>query len=130
MVILLLIILLIVVGSKVIYKDNFAVISGDITVIASDNPGTSFKETRLENIEYPEGFNKSNCALVSFSSNRNTNSNKYYTCDSNIGNNSVSFVTGNLPRYVNLSDKITLCFYNWGGSNLIIHYELVLMKID
>lgn len=108
---------------------NVAILSGQVTVKKSDSPGSAWKETRVENINYPTGFNKSNCVLISFSSNRTTNSNKYYTSDSNIAGASVGMVTGNIPRYANLSDKITLCFNNWGSSNLTIHYELVLMKI-
>lgn len=50
--ILLLIILLIVIGSKVVYKDNFAVLSGTI-------------KNGNANINYPEGFNNSNCVVVS-----------------------------------------------------------------
>ena len=113
-----------------IYKDNFAILTGEITLTKSYNPGTSFKETRKENIEYPNGFNKDNCALIAFATNKTTNSNKYYTCDSNVASSAPGGVTGNVPRSAMLSDKITLVFNNWMGSDVTIHYEVILMKIN
>lgn len=56
MVILLLIILLIVVGSKVVYKDNFAVITGTIS-LTNGTGNTS--------VNYPKGFTRTNCVAIS-----------------------------------------------------------------
>lgn len=53
---LLLIILLIVVGSKVIYKDNFAVITGTIS-LTNGQGNTS--------VNYPEGYTRTNCVAIS-----------------------------------------------------------------
>lgn len=56
MVRLLLIILLIVLGSKVVYKDNFAVISGNIQLTNGAGSVT---------LEYPTGFTRENCVPIS-----------------------------------------------------------------
>lgn len=56
MVILLLIILLIVLGSKVIYKDNFAVITGTISL--TNGSGIGY-------LNYPDGYNYNNCIVIS-----------------------------------------------------------------
>lgn len=53
---LLLIILLIVVGSKVIYKDNFAILTGNIPLTNGSGQ---------VNVNYPDGFDSSNCVVVS-----------------------------------------------------------------
>ena len=58
MVILLLIILLIVVGNKVIYKDNFAIVTGTISL--NNGSGIAY-------LNYPNGYNYSNCIVVAAS---------------------------------------------------------------
>lgn len=52
MAILLLIILVIAIGSKVIYKDNFAILTGTMS-------------NGLVSINYPTGYNKDNCVVIS-----------------------------------------------------------------
>ena len=56
MAILLLIILLIVVGSKVVYKDNFAIVTGKISLLNGSGIGY---------LNYPNGYNYSNCIVIS-----------------------------------------------------------------
>lgn len=55
MAILLLIILVIVIGSKVVYKDNFAILNGTINVS---------KGTGTVDINYPAGFTNTNCTVI------------------------------------------------------------------
>lgn len=43
-------------GSKVVYKDNFAVITGTLTVNAKSGANKS--------INYPSGFNEENCVSI------------------------------------------------------------------
>ena len=108
---------------------NVAILSGQVTVKKSNDPGNFYEVTRIENIEYPNGFNKDNCAVIAFGCNRTTNSNKYYGIDYNVANAVSAMVTGDIPREVNLSDKIILNFFSYSGSDITVRYEVVLMKI-
>lgn len=114
MAILLLIILLIVVGSKVIYKDNFAVITGTISL--SNGHGST-------SVDYPDGFTRTNCIVISvgmdivgtdiFSYFGTTISNSIY--EARLGPNNIIVGTTSVD--------------NLGSSN-IKQFKLVLMKIN
>ena len=130
--ILLLIILLIVVGSKVVYKDNFAIIEGKIT--ASQ---TGIMQNN--DIAYPSGFNRDNCIVLTamLSMDKDSEESKEW----GYGNvfNSGSYVRGALPLSVGLSkDDISINFRNMmiseSGINEIdfttdFYYRIVLIKI-
>lgn len=129
MVILLLIILVIVLGSKVIYKDNFAILTGTIT-----GDGT---ESSSDTTNYPEGFSKDNCVVLTANMQRSAKNSKSYgtTFDS------ASYVAGSLPLRVSLSsDNILIEFRNINlreegvtipttPTSVSYTYTIVLMKI-
>ena len=121
-----LIILLIVIGSEVIYKDNFAVISGKL------NNGES-------TIEYPEGFNKDNCVIISFSlDNPNLDTDVKHWAYGNLFDAS-SWVGGSIPYKIGMYSEniriktkrviITNEQYPSVGESTVAHnYKIVLMK--
>lgn len=119
MAILLLIILLIVIGSKVVYKDNFAILTGTIIAEASKS-GTA-------NIDYPEGFDVDNCVAISFGvktvENKGFNYFGTYKDSADLLNNSYD-------RKLNLnSSNIVVIVKNPNTSSKSIKYMIVLMKI-
>ena len=124
--ILLLIILLILIGSSVIYKDNFAVITGII-------------ENGKATINYPNGFNSTNCIVTSVMFKRQgLPDSRGYTTGSTLS--TADGTTGSLPAtvelrssgivinsriiYISSSGTITA-----GDINFNIDYRIVLMKI-
>lgn len=93
MAILLLIILVIAIGSKVVYKDNFAVLTGSITGDGTQSPSVE--------ISYPDGFNRDNCVILTANLQRTANSNKGYGAVYD----SASYVTGSIPLKVVVDDS-------------------------
>ena len=87
-----LIILLIVIGSKAIYKDNFAILTGTITGDGTDSPSM--------HMNYPEKFNRDNCVVLSVNLQRKENGNKGYGAVYD----SSSYVTGSIPSKVVLGE--------------------------
>ena len=129
--ILLLIILVIVIGNKVVFKDDYAVITGSLTAEGSSNPGQSYQQS-IKQIPYPTGYNNTNCVCVSFGTTRNSKENQYkYDGSEGIASSSSSLVSGNIPKglYLN-SDNIVVHAYNIAESSLTIYYKIVLMKIS
>lgn len=119
-----LIILLIVIGSKVIYKDNFAILTGTIDLVISGENTTGYKD-----INYPEGFNKDNCVVVACGISGNTNGNTEFAFGDS-GDNASSYVTGAMPRMVRLREE-SINFQIYLGikaSNGTRNYKIVLMK--
>ena len=93
MAILLLIILVIVIGSKVFYKDNFAILTGTITGDETESPS--------KKIDYPAGFTKNNCVILTSNLQRSSTTSKGYgsVYDSS------SYVAGAIPSKVTLGDS-------------------------
>lgn len=129
MVISLLIILAIVLGSKVVYKDNFAILTGTITGNGTDSPS--------DTINYPEGFSKDNCVVLTANMQRTPQQSKSYGSVYD-GSSSIS---GSIPLRVSLSSDNILIEYRIinlreGGVTItttpasVSHtYTIVLMKI-
>lgn len=127
MAILLLIILLIVIGSKVVYKDNFAILTGIIKLNGSSNPGTSYNQT-IWNINYPEGFNKDNCIVITFGGKFAGEGFSYGYVEN--ASASVAAVGGSVSRAVALnSTAIRAQAWNISGTEKEFSYKIVLMKI-
>lgn len=125
MVKLLLIILLMIVGNKVIYQNNFAILEGSISMPAANDSST----TGTLEIEYPDGFNQTNCVVISVMSKR-TDQNGYATTMSS--NLSASNIRGNGDTYVTLlanTIKIQSEKTNTGSSGVARAYKIVLMKV-
>lgn len=113
------------IGSKVIYKDDFAILTGKL----SDNEAT---------IPYPTGFNKDNCVIISTMFQHPTSEQGTWGTGSVF--NSSSYMTGSLPHrtYLNSSginvEVKNILFINGETvsimDNKITHnYKIVLMKI-
>lgn len=119
------IILLIIIGSSVVYKDNYALITGTI----SANNGSA-------SVKYPSGFNNENCVIVSYMLNRYDNG-KYGTGSCF---DSVSYVSGAIPAAIILNESgITINIKNINiinGENPYVavpssdfKFKIVLMKL-
>lgn len=121
-------ILLILIGSKVIYKDDYAVITGTVNGNGVD-------------IEYPKGFTKDNCVCVcAMLQNPNNPNGTWGICNGGIFNSS-SYVTGALPLKIVLSTKISIQTRNInisdGTEQTVLansttadfKYKVILMKI-
>lgn len=127
MVISLLIILAIVLGSKVVYKDSFAIVSGKL----SNGEAT---------INYPEGFNKDNCVIISFSlDNANLDTDVRHWAYGNLFDSS-SWVGGSIPYKIGMyssnikieTKRVIILneeYPSVGESTVKHNYKLVLMKI-
>lgn len=126
MVILLLIILVIVIGAKVVYKDNYAVLTGtiDFTVNTGNTSGT-------KNIDYPEGFNKDNCVVIALGIAGATSSNKEY-CYGFSGDHAGSYVTGGIAKSLKLREGYMQldAYIGVEAAANTRNYRIVLMKID
>lgn len=92
----LLIILVIAIGSKVVYKDNFAIIEGTITGPIQSNGSYS------KNIKYPEGFNQNNCVVISNCLNLQNDTIIWGTGGTF---DSLSYVAGSIPTSVSLREN-------------------------
>lgn len=122
---LLLTILLIVIGSKVVYKDNFAILTGTM----SDGSAT---------ISYPSGYNKDNCVVIStmlkrvgIASTRGyATGTTFLPDDGTLGSlsNRIELQTSNIvleARHLYLSNNnVTEMNVNYD-----VYYKIVLMKI-
>lgn len=124
---LLLIMLLIVIGSKVVYKDNFAEVQGTVNLTASSDPGSTYLPTNFS-IDYPNGFSKENTVVVGFKCKlQGTGTGDYifgYTPDKM----SASAVSGAYPRTVRMSNKLECSIYNLSSSRKL-DYVIYLMKM-
>ena len=125
MAILLLIILVIVIGSKVVYKDNFAILTGNLV----EGSAT---------ITYPKGYNKDNCVVLSVSFDNDNLANRQWAYSFVM--DSSSYVGGAIPYKLKLEkDNISLETKNIqiidgqypyaSKSTVDFSYKIVLMKI-
>lgn len=132
MAILLLIISVIVIGSKVVYKDDFAIIDGTITLVPN---GTESRGQTY--INYPTGYNKDNCIIDSIMT-RKTDSVEsvgfsYGTLA--YGNNVVAMSSASMGRAAILreNDITIILSYDWGTvptHNYDYEYKIILRKIS
>ena len=108
-------------GTKVVYKDDIAVLTGNFAL----NSGTDYST----DISYPNGFNKNNCAVMAFglvmqndSNGRGYNFGGTYKDSSDLLNNA-------LNRDVNLRDSQIHIRVKSLGTSGNYTYKIVLMKI-
>ena len=119
------IILLIIIGSSVIYKEAFAVVSSIILA----NTGTA-------SISYPDGFSNENCVVIGYNMKRYNNGRR------GTGSvfNSSSYVSGAIPTAIILTESdITINIENINISNGAYPYvatpngdfeiKIILMKL-
>ena len=129
--------LLILIGSKVIYKDDYAVITGTMNINQSSDSKTVL--TGSASVNYPDGFNKDNCVVISLGVQQEqyrTASDKYYSFGTYKINEmsfparrfdmgkSVIFDTNSI-----LIDVYGVFNQNAGSDSYLARYKLVLMKI-
>lgn len=126
MAILLLIILVIAIGSKIIYRDNYAILTGTL-----ENGQAIISE-------YPEGFNNTNCVILSIMTSHPDHEGQWA-----IGNtfNSAAYVSGSIPiraymknegivlqaKNIILTNEQSVGVYDLSVS---FKYKIVLMKIS
>lgn len=127
MAILLLIVLVIAIGAKVMYKDDYAVLTGTV----QNGQGT---------INYPKGFNKDNCIIIA---NMFKRVGIPETRGFSIGTTFVPSdgTGGSLPNSIELQSsgiviKLKYIYLSNGNTSIVsnvdydIDYKIVLMKID
>lgn len=126
-------ILLILIGSKVLYSDNIAVISGQMILEANSqsNLENNMEQQTILNIDFPKGFNKDNCVCIAFGMKAYEEKNYSYGTGFSSSNRSIS---GSLFRHAVLgasddNSKIALQVWQMGASERTVYYRLVLMKI-
>lgn len=126
-------ILLILIGSKVIYSDNIAVISGQMELEANSqsNFENGDEQQTILNIDFPKGFNKNNCVCLAFGMKTYAEKNYSYGVAFTESNR---FSSGSYIRNVILGSgdndsKIGLHVWNMATGQHTVYYRLVLMKI-
>lgn len=124
-------------GSAYVLKNDFAIITGEIEVKGNsqENLGKDPIEAAIssKDIEFPVGFNKENCVVVSVGF-RRPNVNKGFACGWNNYADSVDSIRGTMPYSLSLgvveeNPVMTLTFGNFGTSPSAYEYRIVLMKI-
>ncbi|MFQ9264497.1 MAG: hypothetical protein ACLR44_05310 [Clostridia bacterium] len=125
--------LLILVGSKVIYKDDYAVITGQMSINGKTS-GTDFATSNVQ-IDFPSGFNRENCVVLAFGTRSNTNLGYTYgrlDSDSSMGLATLyaagpkGIILGGINASAN---KIIVHGSNCSNDAIVFYYKIVLMKI-
>ena len=129
---LLVVILLILVGAKVIYKDNFAIITGSIECDAATDEDR-YKLTNKD-INFPTGFTSENCVVVSVGANNMTNKGYSYTqgFKSELTALDMSWATEGIKVMLgyNNTEIIKISAVNITKQTATKKYKIVLMKIN
>lgn len=120
--------------SKVIVKEDFAVLTGSMNL--NGNPDTT-KQTNFtdKTLNYPTGFNKDNCVVLSI---MRTANNSKWSNGWSVNVDSLEMFNGIEPIEVMLhgtditewSNKIRLRASNFSSSAVTINYKIVLMKVS
>lgn len=106
---------------------NIAILTGTVTLEASEDSGNSYKQT-IWDINYPEGFNKNNCTIISFGGKFASEGFTFGYTD--IASSSVSSISGAVPKSASLTDSgIRVQAWNIAGIEKDFSYQIVLMKI-
>lgn len=106
---------------------NIGVISGSISVTASSTMG-QFNGSGSTTINYPEGFNKDNCVIISVETCLPAQG--IYSCGNIGGFKPVDAQRGMFPCYSTLnSSNILVQAYNATTNEININFKVVLMKI-
>lgn len=129
------IILLIAIGNSVIYKDKFAVIEGSIECSANTGElSLAGKVTYTPKlIDFPVGFNKDNCVVLSFGGKNFDDARGYGYANGGV-TESTDLVLGTEPKRIELgsnldNSKIRIMVGNISTSPKTKYYKIVLMKI-
>ena len=123
-------------GSIFIPKSNINVIEGTMQLDANTNENLEQNKltTTSKTIEYPNGYDKSNCVVIAFGTVRDSyyNNRGYAFNDlSPSGVMSLAMLTGAQPKNVSLmADGIHIWIGNLTTERVTYKYKLVLMKIS
>lgn len=121
------IILLVLIGSKVIYDDKFAIVEGIIVT-----PALGSEDTKGSiSLNYPTGFNKNNCMVISLMSQNYGGDGYSYNTSTSLGLASEE-IAGCYGLHASLrSDEIIISLrkVNVNAQPKNIHVRLVLMKL-
>lgn len=88
-----------------------------------------------KDIEFPTGFNKDNCVILSVTFKRETSDDRGFACGWNSYADPSDFIRGSLPYSLSLgssavgSTKMTLRLGNYTTSEQPFYYKIVLMKV-
>ena len=105
--------------SDAIVKGDIAIISGEIWCAKESGGEVEW--------DYPSGFNKDNCVVISHGVNVNQDGYSY----GHTTNSAVGTINGTNDRYVTLgANKITIWTHNPAEYNNIYPYKVVLMKVS
>ena len=122
-------------GTKVVYKDDIAVLTGELNAAANDSTGLDNNTSKLTNkaISYPTGFNKDNSVVISCGAiNKIYEGTKGYAFGDTSSSNlfSQSQLSGAVTRSVDLQpNQILLTLGNYSTTAVTYKYKIVLMKI-
>lgn len=122
-------------GTKVVYKDDIAVLTGELNAAANDSTGLDNNTSKLTNkaISYPTGFNKDNSVVISCGAiNKIYEGTKGYAFGDTSSSNlfSQSQLSGAVTRSVALQpNQILLTLGNYSTTAVTYKYKIVLMKI-
>lgn len=111
-------------GWKYLSFNRLKVISGQITAVASENPLVDYQSV-YKDIDYPEGLDFYNTAIFSFTLSDDADTRIY-----NYGASEIKpvegYTAGSLPARILLDkDKIRLYVYNFGASDKVLRYRLI-----
>lgn len=110
-------------------QSNIAVITGNMDLDANSSSMAAegyCTFTQVDNINYPNGFSKDNCVVISYA----RKGVKGFGYGWNNYPNSADLFTGSLPITIRLDDKISISAGNLSVNAQTITYKIVLMKIS
>lgn len=112
-------------------KGDYAVISGNVTVPAGSGDD-GFAETGYDYIEFPEGFTKDNCVILTQGTKNNSSTNGY--CYGYTPETMNVFAMGSGCFHMrtilgNEDNKIKIEIDNYYVDEIVVSYKIVLMKI-
>ncbi len=113
-------------GSAYVLNSRFAVLEGSFNISAKARGSTY--------AEFPEGFNRENCVVISIGGKFNKNTIGYsYGTNNNTGNNANATVSTNvtlgLAKNTEFENKIDISAYNPDSTSNKFEYKVVLIKI-
>ena len=124
------------IGNRVVYDDKFVVIEGKINLAANTSEWLANDQWNFtsKTINYPNGFNKTNCVVIGFGCTQESfYDNKGYSYGDRSGGNVFSTVMAlcDVPRNATLyADGIHISVGNYATSEKTFIYKIVLMKVD
>lgn len=124
------IILLIIVGSKVIYRNDYVVIEGNVKLEAGTDGRV--KQT-VWNLSFPEGFNSNNCVCIAFGTRLYSETVAGYSYGTGF-NDAIGLYLGDIPKTIELGSvndlsKIYCQAQNIDSKERTLYYKIILMKI-